>query len=80
MSRIAWLLMVAGTRAASDWPEFRGADANGLGVGDPAVHWNADPAAGAVKGVAWKTPIPGLSHSSPIVWKDLWIKACLCRS
>lgn len=38
---------------------FRGPDASGVGEG-PA----------SIEKVRWKTPIPGLSHSSPIVWGD----------
>jgi outer membrane protein assembly factor BamB len=61
--------------APADWPSFRGP--NGSGVADGyqlAVQWNADPAEGAPAGIAWKTPIPGLGHSSPIVWNDrIWL-------
>lgn len=55
--------------AASDWPAFRGTGASGVQDGFPLpTSWNADPSAGPVKGIRWKTPIPGLGHSSPIVW------------
>ena len=54
-------------RPGIDWPQFRGIRANGVaeGFSVPAT-WNV--AQG--KGVAWKTPIPGLGHSSPVVWGD----------
>jgi outer membrane protein assembly factor BamB len=52
---------------AGDWPSFRGREASGV---SDAQHlpdtWN--PATG--QNVLWKTPIPGLAHSSPIVWGD----------
>jgi outer membrane protein assembly factor BamB len=54
-------------KAPERWPQFRGAQAAGVadGAGLPA-EWDA--AKGA--GIAWKTSIPGLAHSSPVVWGD----------
>lgn len=34
------------------------------------MFWNLDAKSGPARGLKWKTPIPGLSHSSPIVWED----------
>jgi outer membrane protein assembly factor BamB len=55
-------------RPGIDWPQFRGIRASGVAEGFtlPAT-WNV------AKGenIAWKTPIPGLGLSSPIVWGDL---------
>ena len=51
---------------AQNWPAFRGANATGVATGAPPVAWDAT----ARKNVAWKTAIPGLAHSSPIVWGD----------
>ncbi|HWL92972.1 MAG TPA: PQQ-binding-like beta-propeller repeat protein [Phycisphaerae bacterium] len=51
---------------AGDWPSFRGPNGNGIGDGDPPVRWNVETG----EHVRWKTPIPGLAHSSPIVWGD----------
>lgn len=48
------------------WPQFRGPSASGIGSGDPPVEWNGE----SGKGIRWKTPIPGLGHSSPIVWDN----------
>ena len=54
-------------RTPSSWPSFRGPDASGVeAAGQPPLTW--DVAAGT--NVAWKTPIPGLGHSSPVVWGD----------
>jgi outer membrane protein assembly factor BamB len=49
------------------WPSFRGDHASGVAERQnlPA-QWNAETGAN----VRWKTPIPGLAHSSPIVWGD----------
>jgi outer membrane protein assembly factor BamB len=53
------------TVQAQNWPGFRGANASGVADGaHPPTTWNADKA----QNVVWKTPIPGLSHASPIVW------------
>ncbi|MEZ5319912.1 MAG: PQQ-binding-like beta-propeller repeat protein [Vicinamibacterales bacterium] len=52
--------------AAGQWPSFRGAHASGLGHGAPPAEWNI--ASG--DRIAWRVPIPGLAHSSPIVWGD----------
>jgi outer membrane protein assembly factor BamB len=54
-------------RGAGHWPQFRGKDAAGVSDGaDLPDAWDA--ASG--QGVAWKTRIPGLAHSSPVVWGD----------
>jgi outer membrane protein assembly factor BamB len=51
--------------APINWPSFRGANAAGVGDGQGVVsEW--DVATG--RNIKWKTPIPGLGTSSPIVW------------
>jgi len=52
---------------AADWPSFRGPFARGVrdGEGLP-VEWDVRTG----RNVRFKTPIPGLGHSSPIVWGD----------
>jgi outer membrane protein assembly factor BamB len=58
-------LGVAQPAAAQQWSSFRGPDASGVeAAGQPPLTW--DVAAGT--NVAWSTPIPGLGHSSPVVW------------
>ncbi|MDQ3803716.1 MAG: PQQ-binding-like beta-propeller repeat protein [Acidobacteriota bacterium] len=50
---------------AQNWPSFRGPGATGVAEGRGApVKWDAAKA----ENVRWKTPIPGLGHSSPVVW------------
>ena len=57
----------AAPRAGVDWPSFRGVRASGVAEGfKTPTTWNVEES----KGVAWKTPIPGLGHSSPVIWQD----------
>jgi len=52
---------------ARNWPAFRGPGASGVADGQGApVEWDLT----SGKNVRWKTPIPGMANSSPIVWKD----------
>ena len=54
-------------RPGVDWPQFRGISATGISEGTPTPSaWNV--AAGT--NVLWKTAIPGLGLSSPVVWGD----------
>lgn len=53
--------------ALGNWPQIRGAGARGIGAGqNPPVKWDVR----KNQNVRWKTPIPGLAHSCPIVWED----------
>lgn len=53
--------------APRPWPAFRGDNAAGNGDGQGAVStWDVK----SGTNVRWKTPIPGLSNASPIVWGD----------
>lgn len=61
------LVFLTVTLRAQNWPSFRGE--NALGVADkafPPTTWDA----GSSKNIRWKTAIPGLAHSSPVVWGD----------
>jgi len=50
---------------AQNWPSFRGPNASGVAEGtNPPTTWDLEKS----QNVLWKTDIPGLSHSSPIVW------------
>jgi outer membrane protein assembly factor BamB len=50
--------------SASDWPRFRGPNGAGMSSDkDIPVQWTE-------ANVLWKTAIPGIGHSSPIVWGD----------
>ena len=66
-SPLAVVLAGAPEPSTGHWPQFRGAHAAGVADGaDLPDTWDAD----AGKGVLWKTRIPGLAHSSPVVWGD----------
>lgn len=50
---------------AQNWPSFRGPNGSGVAEGaNPPITWDLEKSQNAL----WKTDIPGLSHSSPIVW------------
>ncbi|MCB1037232.1 MAG: PQQ-like beta-propeller repeat protein, partial [Acidobacteria bacterium] len=54
-------------RPPLNWPSFRGPGASGIGDGQ-GIPWQWDGETGV--NVRWKTPIPGIALSSPIVWGD----------
>jgi outer membrane protein assembly factor BamB len=62
---IIFLLLICLSVKAQNWPQFRGPGATGVVEGKAAVA-QFDPAKSV--NTAWKTPIPGLAHSSPVVW------------
>ncbi|MCZ6836913.1 MAG: PQQ-binding-like beta-propeller repeat protein [Planctomycetota bacterium] len=71
----ACLTIITSTNAVAqesqNWPAFRGPGASGVADGYPLpTTWNADPAQANSEGVLWRTPIPGLGHSSPVIWGD----------
>ena len=47
-----------------DWPYWRGPAVDGMAVGDAPLRWSD------TQNVAWKTDIPGLGNSSPVIWGD----------
>jgi len=54
-------------QSAGHWPSFRGAGAVGVADDqDLPDQWDA----ANNKNIRWKTTIPGLAHSSPVVWGD----------
>ncbi|MDQ2855085.1 MAG: PQQ-binding-like beta-propeller repeat protein, partial [Acidobacteriota bacterium] len=65
-------VLVSGARPAAraenskgSWPSFRGPQAAGIAEGQNLPdRWNAK----SGENVRWRTPIPGLAHSSPVVW------------
>jgi outer membrane protein assembly factor BamB len=61
-----WLVPLAALASDANWPQFRGPDASGVGTGTPPIEWNTD----SGKNICWQTLIPGLGHSSPVVWGD----------
>jgi outer membrane protein assembly factor BamB len=61
------VLSHSGNVLAQQWPSFRGPKASGIADGlDLPTTWDAE----AGENVLWETAIPGLGHSSPVVWGD----------
>jgi outer membrane protein assembly factor BamB len=51
--------------AQTNWPSFRGSFASGIATdSETPATWNT----GTGQHIGWKTPIPGLGHSSPVIW------------
>ncbi len=66
---IASLPLLAGPQKTDgpNWPSFRGPAASGVADGQELPDtWDA--ASGT--NIKWRTPIPGLAHSSPVLWGD----------
>jgi outer membrane protein assembly factor BamB len=64
---LAFILLSVGitTAQAQNWPQFRGPGATGVTEGQAKpVKWDVS----SSQNVRWKTRIPGLAHSSPVVW------------
>ena len=59
------VVLSAGWAHAENWPRFRGPTGEGLSAetGLP-LEW------GPSSNVRWRTPIPGIGWSSPVVWVD----------
>src|SRR5512139_3457556 len=63
VSLSAWSITAAAP--AGNWPSFRGLHAAGVADGMQIPdRWDG---AGGTN-IRWKRPIPGLAHSSPVVW------------
>jgi outer membrane protein assembly factor BamB len=70
----AYLSGASGPKPGVDWPQFRGIGASGIGEGSPTVTaWDVQ----AGQNIVWKTALPGLGLSSPVIWGDL---VCLTTS
>jgi outer membrane protein assembly factor BamB len=53
--------------AKGSWPSFRGPNATGIADGsDLPERWDAK----TKDNVLWRSAIPGLAHSSPVIWGD----------
>lgn len=71
LTRLALIAIISLTLVPSPppkieaWPQFRGAMSDGV-ADDPSLpdSWSQ------TENVSWKTPIPGVGWSSPIVWGD----------
>ena len=63
---IAAILLIFGATAttrAENWPQFRGPTGQGISAEtNLPIHWSG------AENIAWKTPVPGIGWSSPVVW------------
>lgn len=62
---VSWLLALASSTQAGDWPQWRGPFFNGSTdeTGLPE-QWSR------TEGVAWSTALPGVAASTPVTWQD----------
>lgn len=59
------LFLFTAVAHAENWPQWRGPNLNGLsGEKNLPVRWSPE------ENVVWKLALPGLSGSTPIVWRD----------
>jgi outer membrane protein assembly factor BamB len=65
--------ILAATTGAEEWPGWRGPRGDGTSLEkDVPLRWSS------TQNIAWKTPIPGVGHSSPIVWGDrVFVTTCV---
>ena len=59
----AVLLSFADVTAADNWPRFRGTNGRGVETSEFPTTWSPGD-------YEWNVEIPGVGHSSPIVWED----------
>ena len=71
-------LSLAAAAWGENWPGWRGPRGDGTSQ-ETAAPTQWDGAAG--KNIAWKVPVPGNGHASPIIWDDrVFLVACLTDS
>jgi len=63
---IAWLLLINFSLIqAQNWPNWRGPNGDGTSIEtNLPIEWDS------ITNVVWKSPVPGIGHSSPIIWED----------
>lgn len=67
------ILLIASTLSASEWPQFRGPNGDGIApAGKAPTKWSE------TEGITWKTPLPGKGWSSPVEADGkLWITTAI---
>ena len=60
------LLTKSSLKADSNWPSWRGVTGNGVAPdsSNPPKEWSEE------KNIFWKIKLPGLGHSTPVIWQD----------
>jgi outer membrane protein assembly factor BamB len=73
---VSLALCLPSSTQAENWPCWRGPRGDGTsGEKSVPLKWSGS------ENIAWKTPIPGVGHSSPIVWEDrVFLTTCLEKS
>jgi outer membrane protein assembly factor BamB len=65
LGTLAVIVLSLSTVRAENWPQWRGPNLNGVSnEKNLPVKWTTD------ENVVWKVSLPGLSGSTPIVWRD----------
>ena len=69
------VVAVATPASAEEWPAWRGPRGDGTSLESKVpIQWSR------TDNIAWKTPIPGIGHSSPIVHGDrVFVTSCLVK-
>lgn len=69
------VLGLAPAAMAENWPAWRGPRGDGSShETEVPTTWNGETG----ENIAWKVPIPGTGHSSPVVWEDrIFLTSCL---
>src|SRR5260370_29075992 len=58
-------MLVVPAARAENWPRFRGPNGDGISASKQIpVQWTER------DGLLWKTTLPGVGHSSPVIWGD----------
>jgi outer membrane protein assembly factor BamB len=73
---VAIFLMYAAVARSEDWPGWRGPRLDGTSLEKHLpIKWSAH------ENIAWKAPIPGIGHSSPVVYGDqVFVTTCLTET
>src|SRR5947208_2367448 len=65
--RLPFAFLLTFELSAANWPQFRGPQASGLDTNAPApVQWEVEKG----ENIRWQATLPGLGHSSPILWGE----------
>ena len=67
------ILALSGGVSAENWPGWRGPRGDGSSLdGNVPTKWSGS------ENLAWKVPIPGIGHASPIIWENrIFLVTCL---
>lgn len=67
------LVVLSGAASAENWPGWRGPRGDGSSLDkNVPTQWSGS------QNIAWKVPIPGIGHASPVIWGDrIFMVTCL---